>query len=138
MSYSTSVTPSTSTNSTPSEKIKDYRSLHKRFATIIDDIEKNAPRVGDEFATEGTYEEDSDSDPLYGSSLTNQQEIHILVREILQVQNDVKDLNQLLHSRRCPDRAEVARLTRQLGDLQDILKGQLIRAEALEEKYCND
>ena len=130
--YSTSVTPSTSTNSTPSDKIKDYRTLHRRFANIIEEIEKDAPKINDEF---DNSEEDSDSDPLYGSTLTSLQEIKILVREILQVQNEVKELIELLYSRRSSDRQEVLKLTRQLNDLQDILKGQLQRAETLVKKY---
>ena len=130
--YSTSVTPSTSTNSTPSDKIKDYRTLHRRFANIIEEIEKDAPKINDEF---DNSEEDSDSDPLYGSTLTSLQEIKILVREILQVQNEVKELIELLYSRRSSDRQEVLKLTRQLNDLQDILKGQLQRAETLVKRY---
>ena len=87
--YSTSVTPSTSTNSTPSDKIKDYRTLHQRFANIIEEIEKDAPRIDEEFENS---EEDSDSDPLYGSTLTSLQEIKILDRDTLQVQVAVKEL----------------------------------------------
>ena len=130
--YSTSISPPTSTSSTPSEKIKDYKSLHQRFANIIEEIEKDAPQIGEEFETS---EEDSDSDPLLGTSLTTLQEIKILEREILQVQVDVKELTNLLYSKRSSDRQEVAKLTRQLNNLQDILKGQLIRAQRLRDKY---
>ena len=127
-----SSSPSMTAMSTPSEDFKNFPELHKRFNSILEEIRDAAPEIEDEF---GDSEEDSDSDPLYGNELTNVQELQILVREILQVQEDVKNLYDYLHSKRSNDREEVAKLSKQLNDLANILDGQLTRAEKLVKKY---
>ncbi|EAX86528.1 hypothetical protein TVAG_315950 [Trichomonas vaginalis G3] len=111
------------------DSMRDIQALHNKFSNVLDEIKDINSKVN--FFFEDGEEEEEEADPLFQSQITREQEIRLLYREIQQIQHDVKSLIDLMDSGRSSDRAQAAKVRRQLDDLMQILDGQLFRAERL-------
>lgn len=110
------------------ESMRDIQTLHNKFSNVLDEIKDINTNIQEYFNSD---EEEEEIDPLYQNQISQEQEIRLLHREIQQIQRDVASLIKLMDSGRSTDRAQSAKIRRQLDDLMQILDGQLFRAERL-------
>ena len=109
------------------ETQKGIKKLHQRFSTALDEIKEFGMKDEDLVDISEEDEQDFSNTPI----VTQQQDIRLLIREIQQIQVDVNTVRNLIQSRPGKDKVRVAKITRQLDDIHQVLEGQLFRAERL-------
>ena len=109
------------------ETQKGIKKLHQKFSSVLDDIKEFRGKPDDSF----TFEEEEIQDYSGTPITTPEQEVRFIIREIQQIQADVGTVRNLITSRPGSDRVRVAKITRQLDDILQVLEGQLFRAQRL-------
>ena len=111
------------------ETQKGIKKLHQKFSSALDEIKEfGVNQQPDDF---DQVEEEDVHDFYNTPAVTSEQDIRLLIREIQQIQTDVNTVRNLIQSRPGKDKVRVARITRQLDDIVQVLEGQLFRAERL-------
>ena len=110
------------------ETQKGIKKLHQKFSSALDEIKEFGMKDDD---LNQSLEEDDDQDFASTPIVTQEQDIRLLIRDIQQIQVDVNTVRNLIQSRPGKDKVRVARITRQLDDILQVLEGQLFRAERL-------
>ena len=111
---------------------KDIKSLHQKFESVLEDIKEFGTKSQGVLDSFGPIEEEEDAlEPSSQSNVTSEQDIRNLIKEIQQIKADCKTAKDLLNSRRMKDRVQLAKFTRQIDDIIQILDGQIFRAERL-------
>ena len=105
--------------------------MHGRFKNILDEIKEFGKKSESEVDKLSTEETEKIVNPLNQPTVTYKQNVRMLIKEIQQIQSDLRSVQNLLQSRSGSDRVKTAKLTRQIDDIFQILDGQLFRADKL-------
>jgi hypothetical protein len=114
---------------------RELQSLHRQFHSALQSIAKAAPLTPQSLGLRDHPEEEQDAELFFSVSPSNispQQETRLLIREIQQLEDEVRVVEAKL-TERCsgPRKAKVAAMVEQITELHHVLERQLARAEDL-------
>jgi uncharacterized protein YhaN len=114
---------------------RELQSLHRQFHSALQNIGQMARLTPQSFALGDDLEEEEDAELLFSAStfdISPEQETRLLVREIQQLQDDVRAVEaQLTELCKGHRQAKVAVMMEQITKLDHVLDRQLARAEDL-------
>ena len=108
---------------------EEIKSIHSQFKTALLKIRRCLPEMEEIFLSDFEEEEQGVEDYLFNDKITEVLELQILIREIQNIEDDVKTLQNKLLSHKNRDKKQSDLLNKKIVNLLNLLSGQQARAK---------
>lgn len=108
---------------------EEIKSIHGQFQTALRNIRRCSPGIDEIFLGDFGEEEQTVEDYLFNDKITEVQELQILIREIQNIEDDVRNLQSKLMYKKCRDKKQYEKLNKKIVNLLNLLNGQHARAK---------